>query len=185
MTTIAYDGKTMAGDTLVSMSGFSFKKQPPKIKKCGNILLGASGAMTEIQEALDGLRIFADNVIFGVATGADSPAGSYSNGVLTMRIDEVKKHLVQLGTEGKWKCSLLLVDANDPSVNYDIDFDPERVNRWCKNSGYNATGSGNRIALTLMHIGYTAEKAVEVAAELDPGTGGEITVINVTDKGEV
>lgn len=191
MTTIAYDGKTMAGDTLVSMGGFAFRGQPPKIKKCGNILLGASGAINEIQEALDALRDLAGLVIYQTEVKWEHDphrvptGGKFVDGVLTLNVEEVKNHLTELGTERKWKCALLMVDTCEPNINYDIEFNPERINRWCKNSGYNASGSGTHIALTLMHVGYTAEKAVKVAVELDPGTGGEVTVINVTDKGEV
>jgi len=51
--------------------------------------------------------------------------------------------------------------------------------RFFKVAGDWAAGSGSLIALTAMHLGKTARQAVEVAIELDVGTGGKVNSIKV------
>jgi ATP-dependent protease HslVU (ClpYQ) peptidase subunit len=51
--------------------------------------------------------------------------------------------------------------------------------RFFKVVGNWAAGSGGLIALTAMHLGKTARQAIEVAIELDVGTGGKINSVKV------
>lgn len=47
--------------------------------------------------------------------------------------------------------------------------------------GFHAVGSGHHAALAALILGHDAKAAVEVACEVDSGTGGEIRVYNLKD----
>lgn len=53
---------------------------------------------------------------------------------------------------------------------FEVGFDMSVMNL----GDYGAIGSGGMFAVTAMHLGKSAKKAVEVAAELDLYTGGEV-----------
>lgn len=139
MTTIAFDGKTMACDTRVT---------------CGSSCYNTN---TKIYEN--------DAYVIGVAGDA---------GVGTMLIegpDILQPRNYDFDFEA-------LVFAKDTQKLYKVAF----YKSWdCALSsvipiadGFSAVGSGSPYALAAMYLGYTATRAITVAAEFDMNTGGKI-----------
>lgn len=141
MTTIAFDGKTMACDTRVV---------------CGSNCYNTD---TKIYEN--------DAYVIGVAGDA---------GVGTMLIegpDILQPRNYDFDFEA-------LVFAKDTQKLYKVAF----YKSWdCVLSsvipiadGFSAVGSGSPYALAAMYLGYTATRAITVAAEFDTNTGGKIII---------
>lgn len=145
MTTIAYDGKVMAADTL-HVSGYT-KSYAQKIWFLRpGVIVGAAGPAATAAEVIDWLD--------RGAHPADFPK-------------------VQRGDD--W--SLVLVVANRRIMRIEQGPIPIMVR-----GPYAAAGSGAEFALAAMALGKSAYDAVQLAGELDTGTGGAVDVLDPSCK---
>lgn len=143
MTTIAWDGVTLAADKQASASGMIFNVT--KIFRVNGCLVGAAGDFDRINEMV---AWFADG-----ADPAKLPPFQRSND------DYVG----------------LLVIRPDLSINkYERATTPFKIE-----SPFFAIGSGRDFAMAAMHLGKTAQEAVEVAAAMDTGTGNGIDTLTM------
>lgn len=139
MTTIATDGRTMAGDGAQFMGDIQRAASVAKVVKLPDgSIVGCSGHTTDCETFRQWL--------IGGQVGARPKAKSLS--ALLLRTD---LSLVYFNERGSG------VPAEAPAT----------------------VGSGNELALGAMLAGASPKRAVEIAAERDPFTGGTITELSL------
>jgi hypothetical protein len=150
MTTIAYDGRTMVADTLVT-DGWGMKELVRnKIWANVKLLVGAAGDHGDIH------RWMAANLHDETNIG----------------------HLLNVGYPSYSKNdndpSIIVVNRTNGAVYRHTSGVFVRVSR-----PFHAVGSGRDYALAAMHLGHDALEAVRAAAEFDVHTGGRLVKIPV------
>lgn len=153
MTTVAFDGTTMAADSAVSGGGY-YDFDMIKVKKHpSGYLLGGCGDIDMLQWFLD---MFTPEIIHNRAKG----------------------HRLTLPTQGGSDFAAMVVS---PSGKAYVISDKLLVTP-IKTFGYMAVGSGSAVALGALAMGASASEAVKIAARHDQGTGGRIKSISLTTK---
>lgn len=153
MTTIAFDGRYLAGDSLaVDNWGLTHHRTDKVIRsKCGKYCVGCSGDLGGIvkwQREIENLAL-GDVIRYGVPD-----------------FDSEKNNMV------------VMVCYRD---------DRGRAEAWTTSNGtffkvtrgFHALGSGRDYALAAMHLGKSADEAVEVASAFDNNTNNIVTVLEV------
>lgn len=135
MTTVAWDGKTLAADKQATNNGL--RATVTKIWRVGQLLVGGSGSPDFIGEMLHWIE-----------RGRELPL--FPN---TQR------------DKDDWQ-PILVVEADGTLSVYERTPFPLRPE-----GDFHAMGSGRDFAMAAMHLGCDARRAVEVAIELDAGSG--------------
>ena len=148
MTTIAWDGKTLAGDRLCTDG--SMKHDRSKIMRYQNIDMGIF------------LIAYAGRVDVG-----DEMVQWYAGGVWL-----VEKY-PQAQRDESTSVTFIVVERCGDIVEYGITPYPIRHSK----PPFYAIGSGREYAMAAMHCGKTAAEAVEIAAVYDLYTGGGVDVV--------
>lgn len=157
MTTIAWDGKTLAADSQSTTGSFLCSTKEEKLHKPGCkdvwringeeiLCFGASGDCGSEQAIIDAL-------ISGFTYKTELPD------ILAFAAIAAVSHQ---------RCFLIFKDSGKKTAS--ISLHKEKF----------AVGSGSDIARTAMHLGNDSVRAVQIASELDVYTGGEIKSIVVT-----
>jgi 20S proteasome alpha/beta subunit len=81
------------------------------------------------------------------------------------------------GTRPKGGEYSALILRKDGVYSFDSDGCEMRIER-----GFHAAGSGEHAAIAVMLAGHTVKEAVEIACQVDPGSGGDVKVYRLTDK---
>lgn len=158
MTTIVWDGKTLASDSqmtngnLIALSNFQ-KIYIPDPEK-------------EYWEA-NGKRV----VAFGIA--GDAKAVDYIKHELHQGIT----FRTQVECEDDLMFTAILVTEDHLAYSWVVDTNKEKRNTWSElipHSGPIAKGSGGRFALAIVSIGKDAKAAVKATIKLDAYSGGDI-----------
>jgi ATP-dependent HslUV protease subunit HslV len=138
MTTIATDGKSMAGDGLANAHGTIVDRSYVKVWRTpGGALIGCAGIRA------DALAFFAWKC------GGDRP--------------KIKKSFE----------ALVLLPSGSLTYCCETDLDG------CESEAPTAIGSGMDFAFGAMDAGASPERAVEIAGQRNPYTGGTITVLHL------
>jgi len=142
MTTIAWDGRTLAGDTYGTL-GPTIMRVVPKIRRLSNGgLIGASGTFTISAQWMKWME-----------HGGDRPTiiadGDHIAGIEIKPNGEIWHH--------------------------------ERNGSFQIAGNHHAIGSGSGFALGALFMGADAKTAVAAAAQYDPYTGGEITLLELNE----
>lgn len=151
MTTIAFDGKTLASDSQATSGGMVVSTREQKLFIGGDWLI-------------NGQKVLA----FGLA--GDCGVEHELFNVLSCDLDFMSEFSAHISF------SALAVTGNDESYFLWKDKDSTRV-VISRNYGHAAIGSGSTIAITAMHLGKTAAEAVKVATELDTLSGGSVNKV--------
>lgn len=138
MTTIAFDGRTMAADKRSVYDGCIHIVT--KIFRAGDCLVGGSGEFAFILAMVEWARLGRDPAQF--------PASQRD--------------------KNDWQPTMV-VEPNGRILLYERTPHPIQWER-----RFGAIGSGKQYAMAAMLLGYTAREAIDVAAQLDPGTGNGI-----------
>ena len=143
MTTIAWDGKSLAADKRATIGGLY--RATTKIHRVGSFLIGYAGNGAQSREMLAWAR--------GGFRKQAFPDG-------------------QRNTENS--IALLVIRPNGVIQVYEhtpfaIEYEDKQF----------AIGSGRDYALVAMYLGKSAEDAVCIAAEFDPGTGNGVDVLTL------
>lgn len=138
MTTIAFDGKTMACDTRVS--GSHTYNTDTKIYENEFVVIGVSG-----DAGVGTLLVEDDSILVPKHYDFDFSALVWVKDIETLCKVEFYK---------SWDCALSSVITIADS--------------------FAAVGSGSPYALAAMYLGETATRAITVASQFDPNTGGKI-----------
>ncbi len=137
MTTIAYDGKTLAGDSQYSGDYKYYGRG--KMFKLGPVLVGCAGNSEDVAAFHD----------WYLVAGDKKP-----------EINALSVLIVEDGAAYKMEEKLVRFELKIPC----------------------AIGSGAQFAMGAMLAGKTAKEAVEIAAQLDTGTGGEVITLTLSDE---
>ncbi len=131
MTTIAWDGTTLAADRRITSGTVTYSTTKIRRTEDGR-LIGATGDFGVCSEMLDWLE-----------NGGTRPSCQDSD---------------------RWASALeVMADG--------ICWMHNRDSRWRVEDAFVAIGSGRDYAMATMALGHPAEKAIEIAARFDPGTG--------------
>lgn len=149
MTTIAWDGKTMAADTLGTDHWGLKEKTLEKIWANKYLLIGGAGESGQILSWLVDLTI-------------------------DTSIDDILKDGYKHYEKDKNEPHLLVVDRLTLRAYRHVGARFIPIHR-----EFFAIGSGRDYALMAMHLGKTAVEAVELAKVFDNGTGGEVISFEV------
>ena len=141
MTTIAFDGKTMACDKRVTC-GSSYYNTDTKIYENDAYIIGVAG-----DAGVGTMLIDCPYILQPRHYDFDFEALVF--------VKDAQK-LYKVAFYKSWDCAL-------SSVIPIAD-------------GFSAVGSGSPYALAAMYLGYTATRAITVAAEFDMNTGGKIII---------
>ena len=142
MTTIAWDGKSLAADKRVVICGL--QRTTTKIHKVGAALVGCSGSGYQAAEMLAWAR-----------------AGFKKNTFPeSQRDDELAVEMLVILPTG------IQVYGDTP---YAVEYEDKHF----------AIGSGRDFALAAMFLGKSAQDAVLLAAEFDPGTGSGVDTLTL------
>jgi len=137
MTTIAWDGTTLAADRRISSGTVTYSTT--KIRQTGDgRLIGATGDFGVCSEMLDWLD-----------KGGTRPCCQDSE---------------------RWASALEIMPDGACWMH-------NRDSRWLVEDAFVAIGSGRDYAMATMALGYSAEKAIEIASRFDPGTGNGIDTL--------
>lgn len=150
MTTVAYDGKTMAADTLATDPWGLKETFRDKIWQNHYLLIGCAG-----------------------------DAGQIASWLRTLRTDQRMSALLADGYPpfviDKNDPALLVVDRLSGAIYRHASGCFLALDRT-----FFAIGSGRDYALAAMHLGKTAREAVEVAMHFDNSTGGEVVAVKAS-----
>ena len=139
MTTIAFDGKTMACDTLVTC-GSSCYNTDTKIYENDAYVIGVAGDAGVGTMLIEGPDIL-------------QPRNYDFDFEALVFVKDAQK-LYKVAFYKSWDCALSsVIPVADK---------------------FSAVGSGSPYALAAMYLGYTATRAITVAAAFDTNTGGKI-----------
>lgn len=149
MTTIAFDGHTLAADSLCC-EYFGLKSTNVKIFERPDFLVGFSGDVGLAHawlRSVDSKELSLDEVL--------------RRGIPDWRREEDNLHIMLIDRFGTiyTACSGVFVLARDRH--------------------YHAIGSGRDFALAAMRVGADAKRAVEIAIEFDNNSGGEVQALIV------
>lgn len=152
MTTIAYDGRTLAADTLAT-DDYGLKTREGKLWALHGCRFGAAGALGDMLRIRLRLQQMAKR--------------------LSAMLHDQFMNLVMAEDflEDGQQLSLLMV-APDGRF-YTLERGVFRL----RAEGFGAIGSGRDYALAAMHLGQSAAQAVAVAAQFDAHTGAEIETL--------
>lgn len=151
MTTVAFDGETMAADTL-AVDGWGMRERTlEKIWANKYLLIGCSGDSGQIARWLYTLDI--DTSIEDLIRDGYTPFIKESNDPGLMVVDRLTGHIYRHASGS------FLRSHHDKF----------------------AVGSGRDFALAAMSLGKTARQAVEVAAAFDNNTGKEVIEFHLED----
>lgn len=145
MTTIAWDGRTLAADKRCVYG--EVVNIVTKIHRAGDCLVGGSGEFAFILAMVEWVR--------GGRKDSEFPA------------DQRNKD--------EWQ-PVLVIDREGRMHLYERTCHPIRWER-----RFGAIGSGKAYAIAAMHLGLSAEDAVAVACEYDPGSGNGIDVLRMEE----
>lgn len=128
----------------------------------------------------------------------DDKSGGSARKHVTMKLfrKRIRNRDVILATAGDGSPGMLFVDwygkrSKPPAELRDADievlvWDGKKLlsfDGWCRSEeiteAFYAIGSGAKAALGAMHMGATSREAVEIAAKIDPYTGGDIVEMNL------
>ncbi len=137
MTTIAWDGTTLAADRRISSGTVTYSTTKIRRTEDGR-LIGATGDFGVCAEMLDWLE-----------KGGPRPACQDSE---------------------RWASALEIKPDGTCWMH-------NRDSRWRVEDEFVAIGSGRDYAMATMALGYSAEKAIEIASRFDPGTGNGIDTL--------
>lgn len=151
MTTVAFDGETMAADTLATDAWGMKEITLEKIWQNKWLLIGCAGEFGQIARWLVHLDIETD--IDDLIRDGYPPYSKESNDPALMVVDRLTRRIYR-HAGGSFK-----------ATHYQ----------------YFAIGSGRDFAMAAMHLGKSAREAVAVAAHFDNNTGGEIIEIGVDE----
>lgn len=144
MTTIAFDGKTMACDTRVVCGGNCYNTDT-KIYENDFAVIGAAG------DAGVGDILVGDIIVGG--RGILVPKHYNFDFEALVFVKDTEK-VYKVAFYKSWDCALSSVVPVADS--------------------FAAVGSGSPYALAAMYLGHTATRAITVASQFDPNTGGKI-----------
>jgi len=153
MTTIAFDGKTIASDSQSSMDGIVVSRQEQKV-------------FTGEDWTVNGRHV--------IAAGMSGDCGVEEEvfNVMSVGLDFMSDFSPQIEFY-----ALLVVGENE---SYFV-MKPRESTRASVmlQRGMFAIGSGDVIAITAMHLGKTAAEAVQIAIELDTRSGGDVVTVGI------
>jgi len=158
MTTIAWDGKTLASDSQ-STSGDAICSL-----KENKIFQPADGEVWSI----DGERVFA------IGCGGDCGAEIELQKLMLSGLSYESQFLPTfsfsaIAVIGKDRAFIISKEKGEDRASISLQLDPYAV------------GSGGMIARTVMHCGQNAKEAVKVAIEMDVYSGGTISHVSVAE----
>jgi len=155
MTTIAWDGRTLAGDSRVSDDNCVDVLTVKKVFKNKNLLAAFCGTAYDGAAMRHWLRT-CGNDDYDVFSGEGFPKSVMS--------DDFEGLLVTpCGKATSVNASGVVIEVAEPG-------------------GITAIGSGKQAALAAMLAGADAKQAVAIAAKLDPYTGGKITALRLDER---
>lgn len=166
MTTIAYDGKTLAADsqTTTMPSGAIMPGSEKKIHRFGDVRFGCAGSAALCQA-------FVEEIM------GSSPANfSYSKELLKETyvkvLEEHRKFMSNEKAIDKSQFAVIAIYDEFPDVVVQISpSGTTSLSTPC------AIGSGGKYALAGMLMGLNAKKAVKLARKMDAFTGGKIITL--------
>lgn len=153
MTTIAFDGKTLAADTQSNMGSIVVSNREQKI-------------FSQDGWTVNGRKVLA------AGTAGDCGIEEELFNVMTVGLDFMSDFSPQI------EFHALLVVGEDESYFVMKDREATRAMIMLQRGKF-AIGSGDVVAITAMHLGKTAEEAVQVAIELDTRTGGVVETVGI------
>lgn len=148
MTTIAFDGSTIAADTM-NQDGHGLKDYASKLMIGKNLVIGGAGERHKIRNWWLKVKGMGVGEILDYGYPDFHPD---DNNQAIMLVDAATLKCYKLGASEFVLCS----------------------------RGFHAVGSGRDYALAALHMGRSAQQAVNVATEFDAGTGGEIEVVKLS-----
>lgn len=151
MTTVAFDGKTMAADTLATDNWGLREKTLEKIWANKFLLIGCAGESGQISRWLVNLTI--DTDIDDLLANGYAPYNKDSNDPALMVVCRLSGKVYRHAGGA---------------------FRPTKYQQF-------AIGSGRDFAMAAMHLGKSAKEAVEVAMHFDINTGGEVIEFEVDE----
>jgi hypothetical protein len=168
MTTIAYDGKTLAADRLMVVDDFVIVQRP----KCK---INAVNAITKSDVDMGHLGVVGDPAYWPIFAGilvSNLEGGLQSRGTLDTFMLGVPEELVLPISKGTTALWVYKGEA------YQLKYNGDTLSVY--NSGYPyAIGSGGDFALGAMLDGASARRAVEIASKLDIHTGFGVDCIQL------
>lgn len=155
MTTIAWDGKTLAADSLATSSGMVVSTNEQKIFlpegqkwKVNNLAVAAFATAGDCGCEFEIAELLNDGITYSTKY---SPVFDFACIIITEDNE----------------CVLLYKDAGSEFA---------KISR---QDGFYAIGSGYAIATTAMHLGKTAIEAVDAAIEIDTSSGGNVSAFTI------
>lgn len=152
MTTIAWDGKMLASDTLACAG--TVKDFQSKIFPLGDYAICGFAGESQIGRLV--MRWLIDTQCRNIHTGVGAP--------LITKDDDFSMLLVLRDDEKTTAYTLYHLQSRCVGI-------PIMARR------YYAIGSGREFAMATMRLGFDAKMAVKAAIELDPYTGGEVETL--------
>lgn len=164
MTTLAWDGKTLAGDGLTTSDQLIIRTNAEKVFKLSGpdltILSGCTGAVQQIEKFKDLLQ--------GVLRESSTESAVKSLKVGNIQFDDGFQAIII------FRSGVDLRLFRVETMVYPVEYKTDKM----------AIGCGQEFALAAMDHGKTAPEAVEYAATRNVYTGGLITVVDFGESHE-
>lgn len=162
MTTIVWDGKTLAADTQACNSNLIADGEAQKIHVFPDPFRVYSKIITD--------ENYTDDIILAVGI-----AGEYAHTLPILKwLKKEGGALEKFPSLDKFFGEKKEISINMILVTGEQVF--EFVNGWSVIPGYTAIGSGYQLASSFLSIGYSAEEAVKATMKLDIYTGGNVAI---------
>ncbi|MGB0899619.1 MAG: hypothetical protein ACPGSN_10205 [Psychrobium sp.] len=158
MTTVAFDGKTLAADSRCINSD-GYKDGVKKLAQTDRYAFGIAGSLMDLEVLVDAFLLMEKSL-------EESNLNTWGSVPMVMEQDVSN--------------SLLLVIEKETLNVHTVFIDDNKVLRRQPEIAPVAIGSGSYVALPAMNLyGRSAKQAVEDAMTMDIGTGGEVKVIEL------